>query len=68
MLLFVPQSVAVGNEGRGAAAPHTGTQPFNIPAQDPGAPLRVCGCGRQHRAHQPTDRCLDCQYAEHIER
>ncbi|MFF4179643.1 hypothetical protein [Streptomyces sp. NPDC001750] len=50
-----------------AAAPHTGTQPFKIPAQDPSAPLRVCACGREHHAHKPTDRCPDCLWAEHAE-
>ncbi|GGW99627.1 hypothetical protein GCM10010353_14140 [Streptomyces chryseus] len=50
-----------------AAAPQAGTQPFKIPAQDPAAPLRVCGCGRQHRAHKPTDRCPDCLWAQQAE-
>ncbi|MBT2492337.1 helix-turn-helix domain-containing protein [Streptomyces sp. ISL-96] len=50
-----------------AAAPHAGTQPVKIPAQDPAAPLRVCACGRQHRAHKPTDRCPDCLWAQHAQ-
>ncbi|MFD8820825.1 helix-turn-helix domain-containing protein [Streptomyces sp. NPDC059605] len=48
----------------GAAAPHTGTQPINIPTQDLGAPLRVCACGREHHARKVTDRCPDCLWAE----
>lgn len=51
----------------GVAAPQAGTQPFKIPAQHPGAPLRVCKCGREYRAHTPTDRCPDCQWAQHAE-
>ncbi|WP_406501540.1 hypothetical protein OHA04_27375 [Streptomyces sp. NBC_01590] len=50
-----------------AAAPQEATQPFKIPQQDPGAPLRVCGCGREHRAHNPADRCPDCLWAEHAQ-
>lgn len=32
------------------------------PAEDPSTPLRVCGCGREHRLRN-SDRCPDCVFA-----
>ncbi|MFD5788646.1 hypothetical protein ACFWH1_18735 [Streptomyces sp. NPDC127037] len=37
------------------------------PVQDPAAPLRVCGCGREHRL-QDSAQCPDCVYAATEER
>ncbi|MEW2068451.1 hypothetical protein [Streptomyces sp. NPDC007346] len=49
----------------GAAAPHAAAQP--VPRQDHSAPLRVCGCGREHHAQDPAARCPDCLWAEHAQ-
>ncbi|MGO4747918.1 helix-turn-helix domain-containing protein [Streptomyces sp. 2MCAF27] len=34
------------------------------PRQDPAAPVRVCGCGREHRNRDPNRHCPDCLHAE----
>ncbi|MEU8870499.1 hypothetical protein AB0D24_04900 [Streptomyces javensis] len=35
--------------------------------QDPAAPLRVCGCGREYRDRHPGGVCLDCQMAAFVD-
>lgn len=53
-----------GRSGRPTADP-AASQPY--PVQDPGAPLQLCRCGREHRAHSPADSCPDCLWAEHAQ-
>ncbi|MDN3056906.1 hypothetical protein PH213_20595 [Streptomyces sp. SRF1] len=37
------------------------------PQQDPAAPLRTCGCGRQYRDRHPGGVCPDCQMAAAVD-
>ncbi|MEH0579029.1 hypothetical protein QBA54_32170 [Streptomyces sp. B21-108] len=49
-------------------APHEdATAPLQQSKQDPMAPTRTCGCGRDFRDRDPAARCPDCLYAEHTE-
>ncbi|MEU1853969.1 hypothetical protein ABZ499_33100 [Streptomyces sp. NPDC019990] len=46
--------------------PAAAGEPFRWKPEDPLAPLRVCGCGREFRSR--TDMtCQDCQFAAHQE-
>ncbi|MEC3995231.1 hypothetical protein VSR01_17480 [Actinacidiphila sp. DG2A-62] len=48
--------------GGGQGAPQSRRERPQWPAEDPTAPLRVCGCGRKHRLRN-SDLCPDCVYA-----
>ncbi|UQA95717.1 hypothetical protein [Streptomyces halobius] len=43
--------------------------PMHVPViqEDPLAPLRICGCGREYRHRKPGGRCPDCHYAQQEE-
>lgn len=50
-----------------AAAPEPSqpaSEPFQWRKEDPLAPVRVCGCGREFRSRD-SRKCQDCQYAAH---
>ncbi|MEU2487113.1 hypothetical protein ABZ593_21200 [Streptomyces sp. NPDC012617] len=48
--------------GGGQGVPPARRERPQWPTQDPTAPLRVCGCGREHRLRD-SDLCPDCVYA-----
>lgn len=58
-LLPLPTSPTPAVNGPRTAVP--------APRPDDTAPLRLCACGREHRAHQPTDPCPDCLTAQAVD-
>ncbi|MEU1815198.1 hypothetical protein ABZ543_08365 [Streptomyces roseifaciens] len=57
--------LALDGGGQGTPQGPGGRVPW--PAEDPAAPLRVCGCGREHRLRDSV-RCPDCVVAAEQER